>query len=261
MRARLWDVIHNHLDLATDHRSACPYFDQPWADIFRRMHVARDHAMADDFKNDARKLTAQVRQIFEEGDYVAIFGWLQYVLRRPGCPRELADEIERALRTGRAAYRVLDRDTIVPIGSDAELETLKKAFADLAETEFHGARAHLRKAAEELTAGRYADSIRESIHSVEATARVLEPKANALNSALDRLESKAKIHNKLKHGFTNLYGYTSDERGIRHALVDDGTANVDQTDALFMIGACAAFVSYLVGKARSTGLLNNRAGQ
>jgi hypothetical protein len=165
------------------------------------------------------------------------------------------------LQIGRAAYRVLDRDTIMPIGSDTELETLKRAFADLAAAEFHGARAHLRKAAEELTAGRYADSIRESINSVEATARVLAPNASGLNSALDRLESKVKVHNKLKHGFTNLYGYTSDERGIRHPLIDDGTAKVDETDALFMIGACAAFVSYLIGKARSTGLLNSKAGQ
>jgi hypothetical protein len=218
LRARLWGVIYTHLTKATQRTEGFgdPYFGSPWDGILRYMHVARDYAMADEFKNDARKLTPKVKEIFEKGDHVAIFGWLQYVLRLKTCPHSLADDIERALRIGRAAYRVLDRDTIVPIGSDAELETLKKAFADLAATEFHGARAHLRKAAEELTAGRYADSIRESIHSVEATARVLEPKANALNSALDRLESKAKIHNKLKHGFTNLYGYTSDERGIRH---------------------------------------------
>jgi hypothetical protein len=242
LRAKLWYVIYSHLSEATNRRDyGDPYLVSPWDGILRHMHVARDDTMADEFKNDARELISKVEKIFERGDYVAIFGWLQYVLRLTTCPRKLADEIERALRIGRAAYRVLDKNTIVPIGSDAELETLKKAFADLAAAEFHGARAHLRKAAEELTAGRYPDSIRESIHSVEATARALEPNAKGLNSALDRLESKTKIHHKLKHGFTNLYGYTSDEQGIRHPLLDDGTANVDETDALFMIGACAAF--------------------
>jgi hypothetical protein len=257
LRAWLWNVIYTHLDEATEYPSTGgrPFLRSPWVGILKYEHVARDHAMTDEFENDARKLTSKVKQIFEKGDHVAIFGWLQYVLRLNTCPHKLADEIERALRIGRAAYRVLDRDTIVPIGSDAELETLKRAFADLATSEFQGARAHLQNAAEELTAGRYADSIRESIHSVEATARVLEPKAKALNSALDRLESKTKIHNKLKHGFGNLYGYTSDERGIRHPLLDDRTANVDETDALFMIGACAAFVSYLINKGRAAGLL------
>jgi len=48
--------------------------------------------------------------------------------------------------------------------------------------------------------------------------------------------------------------YTNDEKGIRHALVDEGTAKVDEADALFMLGACAAFVSYLITKARMSGL-------
>jgi hypothetical protein len=54
----------------------------------------------------------------------------------------------------------------------------------------------------------------------------------------------------MKRGFTNLYGYTSDEKGIRHPLIDDADAKADETDALFMMGACAAFVSYLINKAR-----------
>ena len=33
------------------------------------------------------------------------------------------------------------------------------------------------------------------------------------------------------------------------------TAGVDETDALFMIGACAAFVSYLINKSRGAGLI------
>jgi hypothetical protein len=159
----------------------------------------------------------------------------------------------------RAAYRVLEERTIVPVGSDAELETLKRAFADLAATEFHGARAHLRNAAEELTTGRYADSIRESIHAVESVARTLAQDGK-LSNALAKLEQSAKIHGGMKAGFNSLYGYTSDEQGIRHAHLNEPTAQPDETDALFMIGACAAFVSYLIGKARSAGLLNSKAG-
>jgi hypothetical protein len=48
---------------------------------------------------------------------------------------------------------------------------------------------HLRlpaQAAEELTAGHYADSVRESIHAVESVARVLEPSA-VLSKALAEL--------------------------------------------------------------------------
>ena len=62
-----------------------------------------------------------------------------------------------------------------------------------------------------------------------------------------------KIHPALEAGFQKLYAYTSDEHGIRHALNRDG-ANVDEADAIFMLGACASFVSYLIGKARGGGL-------
>jgi hypothetical protein len=188
------------------------------------------------------------------GSWSAVLGWLVFVLKHPSCRDDLADAVNSIMKDCRLAYGVLDGVVISPIGSDAERATIERAFADLVATEFHGARAHFRKAAEELTAGHYPDSVRESINAVEATARVLEPSA-ALSSALGRLEKSVNIHPALKQGFGKLYGYTSDEKGIRHPLLDDGTAKVDDTDALFMIGACAAFVSYLINKARSAGML------
>ncbi len=63
------------------------------------------------------------------------------------------------------------------------------------------------------------------------------------------------IHGALKSGIKSIYGYTSNEQGIRHPLLEKDAPNVDESDALFMLSACAAFVSYLVGKARSAGLL------
>jgi hypothetical protein len=39
--------------------------------------------------------------------------------------------------------------------------------------------------------------------------------------ALARLEASAKIHGALKSGFGSIYGFTSDEKGIRHPLLDD----------------------------------------
>ena len=73
--------------------------------------------------------------------------------------------------------------------------------------------------------------------------------------ALAKLEAKTNMHGALKKGFLAIYGFTSDEQGIRHALLDKDAPDVDEVDALFMIGACSAFVSYLINKARLTGLL------
>jgi hypothetical protein len=94
-------------------------------------------------------------------------------LRQEECPIDPSD-VQDALETSGAAYRLLDDGaTIVPITTEAERQTLNWAFSDLAASEFHGGRAHLRKAAQLLTAGKSADSIRESIHAVESVARRL----------------------------------------------------------------------------------------
>jgi hypothetical protein len=79
----------------------------------------------------------------------------------------------------------------------------------------------------------------------------LAPEATALGPALASLEKQGHLHGALKAAFAALYGYTSDEEGIRHSLVFREEAQVDEADALFMLGACASFVNYLIS--RSTG--------
>lgn len=255
-RAVLWSEIHSRLELGRVMEASSAYLSDPWDTILRDAHVFRDHLAIDEFPPRFKDIVTRVKTVIRAGRWSAVLGWLEFVLKHTACPPDFPTALNSIMVHSRQAYRVFDRVVICPIGSDAERAAIEHAFADLATTEFNGARTHLRKAAEQLTAGHYADSVRESIHAVEATARVLEP-SGALSSALGRLENSAKIHRNLKHGFINLYGYTSEENGIRHALLDDGTAKVDEMDALFMIGACAAFVSYLINKARSAGILNS----
>lgn len=219
------------------------------------MHVHRYHKMADEFTSDEDVLYPQIKGIFVRGTYLEIFGFLQWVMRHPNCVYEFARNVDQRLRLGHAAYRVVNGDTIVPVSSSDEKQTLERAFSDLASTEFNGARQHLKLAAEGATAGNWAGSVRESIHAVEATAKSLVPDAKELGPALAKLEGHGAIHKAMKQGFSSLYGFTSDEKGIRHALLDGDAAKVDQTDALFMLGACAAFVSYLINKGRAAGLI------
>ena len=256
LRAALWDRFYTLLSKATHQPDfGKSFITRPWSTILKDEHVYRRHRMADDFTDRAAVLVKHTRDVFELGDYIAIFGWLEFVIKHPACPTDVADDIEGILRHCRAAYRVIDKSVICPIASDEEHTAIVKAFADLASTQFNGARAHLRNAASHLTAGHYADSVRESIHAVEAIGRTLDQSADMLSKALTKLEQKISIHPAMKKGFTSLYAYTSDEKGIRHALLEDSSAKVDEVDALFMLGACAAFVSYLVNKARTNSLL------
>ena len=165
---------------------------------------------------------------------------------RKGCgpqrPNDFQSGIEEILVDGRSAYRVIG-GIIAPISSEEERIAFENALAETATAKFSGAR----------TKGRFADSVRESISAVESVARVLEPSGD-FSKALAKLEARIAIHPALKRGFSAIYGYTSDEGGIRHSLLESGQAALDEADAIFFLGACSSFVSYLIGKSQNTGL-------
>ena len=77
-------------------------------------------------------------------------------------------------------------------------------------------------------------------------ARRLDPKASGtLGPALASLQRREGLHPTLSGAFTKLYGYTSNEQGIRHALLNQPGANVGMEEAVFMLAACASFASHL----------------
>jgi len=255
LRARLWAVVYASLRADDDGMGEV---EGDWLEIAFDFHVRRSHRMADDFDTSMYRVSLPLKAVFQEGEYGQVFGLVQWLLRHPNCPTGLAGEVAAVLEECRSAYSLVDGDTIVPKGSDAETEIIQRAFVDVSTAEFGGARTHLRNSASELTQGEFAASIRESIHAVESVARSLVPGIKKLDDALAELSKTLKVHPSLRSGFAKLYGFTSDEQGIRHPLVDEPAAPVDETDALYMLGACAAFMSYLINKARSANLLHGK---
>ena len=136
-----------------------------------------------------------------------------------------------------------------PRSSREQGEATQQSIQTIHEAGMRGASTHLRQAAEQINARQFAKSIADSIHAVESVARQIDPKSQTLSPALNSLEKASLIkHPALKEAFSKLYGYTSDEQGIRHALLNKDSAEVGVDEAVFMFGACASFASYLVNK-------------
>ena len=131
-------------------------------------------------------------------------------------------------------------------------EATQQSIQTIHEAGMTGASTHLREAAEQINTRQFAKSIADSIHAVESVARQIDPKSSQpLSPALDSLEKAGLIkHPALKEAFSKLYGYTSDEQGIRHALLDRDSADVGVDEAMFMFGACASFAAYLINRHR-----------
>ena len=259
-RVSLWNIIYRRL--ATARRNdpgllfSGSYIAEPWKTILLHCHIFHFHKPADEFSSDYEAHASEIKKLFLHGDYNHVFDFLQVVLRHPSTPHEFCDYVASVLKDCMCAYTVIeDGPTIVPISLPEQRKSIQDAFRVLKPDLFKGARLHLCKSAECIKNGDLAGSVRESIHAVESVARRLNADAKkSLKPALDTLSQKAPLHSAFKRGIENFYGYTSDEDGIRHALLEE-QEKVDIDDAVFMFGACTSFTAYLVNKARTAGLL------
>ena len=194
-----------------------------------------------------------IRAIILEEPYDKVLTLVEYIIRHPICDDMLKSSLCGLFQPGLIAYSVQKIDdmlTIVPYVSEEVGEAVLQSLQTIEDKGSAGAKTHLRTATKFINAGDYANAVRESICAVESIACTISPEANnQLKPALDALARAGVLnHPALQNALIKLYGYTSDESGIRHALLNKDTANIDVDDAVFMFGACANFSAYLVNR-------------
>lgn len=143
-----------------------------------------------------------------------------------------------------------------PISSTTEVVAIEAAITNATQAGLFGAKTHLEAALRLLSkkpSPDYRNSIKESISAVESVAKQLSASSGTgLAGPLNELSKTIPIHGALRTSFINLYGYTSDESGIRHSIQEE--AEIGFTEAQYMLVSCSAFVHYLIQKANSAGI-------
>ena len=197
------------------------------------------------FSNQPEALNEVLQSGTNNFEIGQLFDLVEFLFRHTASTVQFKIDLQSAFVESRSAYRIINQK-IVAIGTGEQANAFGRAIANAEQSNVPSARTHLIEAGEKLRRGDWAGSVRESIHAVEATAKKLAPGTSTLGDALKLIEKKQHLHGSLKSAFEKLYGYSCDEKGVRHALVFEGKANVTEADALFMLGACASFVSYLL---------------
>ena len=187
------------------------------------------------------------------GKYHEVITFVEYILRHKECSADLYKGIQQAFARTPIAYsvEVIDRiPTIVPRVNRESGEATRQAIETISVSIMDGAATHLRQAAQHINSGQYPDAVADSIHAVESVACTIDPRENkTLGPALDSLGNAGLLqHPALKEAFKKLYGYTSDEEGIRHALVFKRAADVGLAEAILIFSVCASFAAYLIQK-------------
>lgn len=185
-----------------------------------------------------------------------VYNFIEFLIKTDKNFAQKASWFNNFLEEENSGYRLI-KDQIVPITNTQEIQAIEEASKKAEQFGIEGARAHISQA-QTLFAKRpdpdYRNSIKESISAVESLVTILSGK-NKCDFApiLEELSKKIPLHGALKEGFKKLYGYTSDEDGIRHAILED--PNVGYDEAKFMLVSCSAFINFLLSKGQKTGLL------
>ena len=253
LRRELWNTVRQFMLSIRDH-SASYYFPEKSARFIERVIGKYSKIPESKVNTDYKYVMKHFEQDCFDLQFNALLDMLEAFINDIDIGDDFAKTIRGLFERHGAAYW-LDMSRFpcwfIPSTSKEQGEATRQAIETVGQSNIAaGATTHLRKAVEHLNAGRYADSISDSIHAVESVARVIDPKANKnLGKALNSLEKTGLLkHTMLKKAFSKLYGYTSDEQGIRHALLERDAADVGLDEAMFMFGACASFAAYLVNK-------------
>lgn len=244
LRVALWNVLHGYMfEGGKDN----------WVPLTREF-CEFHHIAVDQFTYDWSLERMRVRDwwFFPPRQWWEIYNVIDHFAPAlASLHREVYSSFNRVFEQEGARYRFVG-DELTQVTDSNEIVAVEEALA--APDKFAGAREHLTAALRFLGQRPTADcrnSIRESISAVESTLKVLSGMDHApLGDALKAFSRIHPIHGALFSGLSSLYGYTSNEHGIRHALIE-ADANVGYPEAKFMVVACAGFVSFLIAKGAS----------
>lgn len=198
------------------------------------------------------KVLAVIREYFFSCEWNEVYDFLEWLQswaakgsnlhKYRHLPTALNGVLEREL----AGYRFVN-GVCTEITDEQEIRVLEEELSD---DRFSGVQVHLRTALRLLSdreSPDYRNSIKESISAVESLAKVVTDNRKAsLSDALAELEKSGHLHKALKQAFVKFYAWTSDEGGIRHAMLDE--PNLTAADAKYVLLACTSFINYLKSK-------------
>ena len=252
LRNRLWNVLYDWvlvdapkfttMSRSSEARRAYSFACKVWCDFFK-------------YRSDAAPNQLQcenpIREHFKNAQWNEVYDLMEF--STSNLPPLLAEPItkqwNRVLEEETAGYRIIDGQ-LVEITATHEIREIEQALSSriaAVQEHVHAALACL----SDRDNPNYRNAIKESISAVESVCKLVTGE-KTLGAALKAIRDKIQLHPALEKGFNALYGYTSDEGGIRHALLAEST--VDSTDARFMLVACSAFVNFIVAKASGAGL-------
>jgi len=241
----VFDNIDTSYDPIYDHSSMYqPLFTRMWHSFFQKAITTSNLSPQD----MARSIEEIKIWYFQKAQWHDIYDFIEHLAKEADLvPQEsFTGYINKVLEEDKCAFRLID-GRIAEITNPTEIEALLEA-SDSSQDQFTPARRHISTAIDlcfDRKSPDYRNSVKESISAIEAAAVIITgDKKATLGQALKHLSKTETLHQALATGFSAIYGYTNDAKGIRHALLDEEHVAFDE--AKYMAVSCSAFLNYLI---------------
>lgn len=252
IRQRLWNVFETYIFMeirptffgnsSVYQSTKGTYISNLWDKFFKKPLNNLFSSYGVDIINDMQKLFLEKLKWYEVYDFIDFFA-NEYPDEDEQNKETILDSINIVLKEEKVPYRIVN-GAVRPLTSEEEIKEIEKALN--ISDKYAPIREHLSKALNLLSDRKepdYANSIKESISSLESLVQITLGVKGTLADLLKGLN----IHPALKQGFSNLYGWTSDDGGIRHGKTSE-TLEPKIEEARYMLITASAFINYVIAK-------------
>lgn len=251
LRTRIWNVFYRDVFIIKRWTGASPgqkFLDSVFGfvmtlwDRFFKQNIK----YIEEYKYCPSIVVDTIKDLFFQLSWYEVYDFIDFFSqfpRKEPFKKQVLQDINQILQEERAPYRVIN-GIVTPLTSEEEIKEIEKALS--VSDKFQPVRDHLEKALRLMSDRQNPDdpnSIKESISALESLVQILRGKRGTLGKLIDELD----IHPALKQGLKNLYGWTSDEGGIRHGKFTE-PFQPSSAEARYMLIATSAFVNYLIEK-------------
>ena len=182
-----------------------------------------------------------------EFEWYKVYDFIEFFIRyypNHNIVEKTIKQINEVLEEERVPYRIIN-GLVTPIFQKVEVEEVERVF--YLGDEYKPVADCLMRSLQYLSNREYPnyqDSIKASILAIEKLVKIV---LGEDSGTLGQLIKKLNIHPALKEAFANLYGWTSDEDGVRHAKLRSPLSTGFE-EARFMLVIACAFVNYVIEK-------------
>ncbi len=218
--------------------------------VLKKLHVDIFKLSSDNVVYGAKNNIESLRRYFFACEWHECFNIIEFYLGVKPPYESKADFVKRInffLERERSAFRIIE-NVLCRLSDPVEVESVDAALA--ISDKYGGARGHIKKAVglySKRPEPDFANAIKEAISAVEAAVRIATNNdKGTLGQMVSKLKEEGKLHPAMSSAISQLYGYASNEQGIRHAST--GASKIDEAETRFMLVTCSSIVSFIVSK-------------